>query len=101
MTPNEEQQRDLAENIAELKDMVASRAWKRYSAILTEQVDGRIDGIILTPAGSLDGAMVQEYAKGEVAGLKLALLIVPELIENMNSDYEAGEKLRSDKNERS
>jgi hypothetical protein len=87
--PKADLRHDIAETVNDLKTMIASYAWAKYSALLTEQVTGRIDGMILTPLASLDETLGQEYAKGEAAGLKLALAIVPSLIESMEQDIAA------------
>jgi hypothetical protein len=87
----EDAQAALAENITELKSMVASQPWRRYSALMEEQIQGRINAIILMPLASIDGTLAQEYMKGEIAAIKLCLHIVPDLIENMEQDFAAGE----------
>jgi hypothetical protein len=87
----EDVQAELAETIRELKDLIASRAWGRYSGLMEEQIQGRIDSIILSPVAGADATYHQEYAKGEIAGIKLALLIIPNLIDNMEDDFAKGE----------
>jgi len=56
-----------------LEALLASRGWSILSGILNSQVQTRCDAIILTPLEKRVAVFQQEYAKGEVAGIKLAV----------------------------
>lgn len=81
----------LRENMRELKDMVASRAWKQYSDLIAAQIAGRVDQIILTPLVGHDAVFEQEFAKGELAGMKFCMAILATVIENTETDVSRAE----------
>jgi hypothetical protein len=63
--------RDLQEerlNWARLKD---TPGYQQLMAIAAMQVEGRKQAVFLTPLKSLDGALEQEYQKGEISGIEL------------------------------
>lgn len=75
----------LIEARHQLKTLVASPGWQLYSLMVGKQIMSRTDGIILQALESLDGALAQEYAKGEVAALRLSLTLPQTLEEAMTS----------------
>lgn len=83
-----QEENNLTETIRELKELIASPVWKKYSDLIESQVEGRINTFILSPLATLDGALEQEYAKGEIAGMRLSLGIIPSLIDNMAVDLD-------------
>lgn len=54
--------------------------------MLEEQVRLRTQKIILSPIGSLDETLAQEYAKGEVAALQLTLSMPEALVETLSEE---------------
>lgn len=73
---------ELREKIREIKVLIDSPIWKQYSDLVESQCNGRVDQMILTPLSGFDAALAQEYAKGEIAGMRLALQVLPQLIED-------------------
>lgn len=56
-----------------LKALLESEGWRILRGVLEEQVHNRTESIILVPLEGADAVYGQEYAKGEIAGLRLAL----------------------------
>jgi hypothetical protein len=65
-------------------------AWLLYIELLEAQIQARAD-IILTPAGSIEGAIVLEYVKGAMSGLILARDMPSTIIADMKSASSSGE----------
>lgn len=59
--------------IRAFQELVESAPWKVYCSIVEKQQVVRLDSIVLTPLQSLDAALEQEYAKGEIAGMRTAV----------------------------
>ncbi|MFM6926980.1 MAG: hypothetical protein ACKOX6_00860 [Bdellovibrio sp.] len=78
----------LSENLRALQDLVASSAWKKYSDLIDAQVKGRIDQLVLKPLRGIDETLEQEYAKGEIAGMRFSLNIVADLIDTGAAELE-------------
>lgn len=51
--------------------MVKTPGWKAYRELLEKHIESQ-GSILLNPAGSVDGAILQEYEKGTMRGLILA-----------------------------
>lgn len=64
--------------------MVKSEHWKIYSQLLASRLQSLSD-ILLSPAGSIDGAMAQEYIKGAMFGLVLARDLPSTIISTMKA----------------
>ena len=64
--------------------MVKSEHWKVYSALLGSRLQSFSD-ILLSPAGSVDGAMAQEFIKGAMFGLVLARDLPSTIISTMKA----------------
>lgn len=88
----EEQSRVLGETIREIKELFASQMWQRYSGLVDMQIKGRIDTLVLTPLPSMDAVLGAEYAKGEIAGLKLSQSLPATIIEDLESERQALER---------
>lgn len=86
------QSADLAETMREIKEMFDSRAWQRYSGLVDAQIKGRIDTLVLTPLPSMDAVLGAEYAKGEIAGLKLSQSLPATIIEDLETERQALER---------
>lgn len=89
----------LSEQIRELKELIASPAWQKYSALMDEQQKGRIDTLILSPLPSMDSVLAAEYAKGEIAGIRLCLELVPNMVEQFEAQLEPLEERLGAENE--
>jgi hypothetical protein len=55
--------------LEQLKKLEASEGWKVVSRILDQQAQYRLNTLVATPLKSLDGALEQEYMKGEAEQL--------------------------------
>lgn len=75
----------LIEARHQLNQLVASPGWQLYSLLGGQQIRARTDGIILQPLQGMDAALAQEYAKGEVAGIRLATHLAETMIEAITS----------------
>jgi len=83
---------ELIETRRALNQLLESAAWRMYSTLVQKQIEARINGIILIPLGSLDGALNQEFQKGEIAALRLALAFPDTLINQFTLALEWQEK---------
>lgn len=89
MDDQEEQPRELRELQEErhnLKKLQESAPFKFLVGTADSQIKTRTDNIILRPLANLDEALAQEYAKGEVAGIRLFTQMVPTLIETLDEE---------------
>jgi predicted metal-dependent TIM-barrel fold hydrolase len=59
-------------------------------------VHSRQETILLTPLAAMDAVLEQEFRKGEVAGLKLALALVGIQIDALAEDIETALKEQED-----
>jgi hypothetical protein len=64
--------------------MIRSEHWKVYSSLLASRLQSFSD-ILLSPAGSVDGAMAQEFVKGAMFGLVLARDLPGTIISTMRA----------------
>lgn len=64
-----------------MQGLLSSQGWALLLSVLKEQVEHRTQAIILSPLESLDKAGLQEYAKGEVQALKLAMQMPEAMLE--------------------
>ena len=77
---------DKASQVRSLKDLLDHPAWRVYRAALMEQEVGRRGTILLQPLKALDEALAQEFMKGEVSGLNIALITPGVIIEQLEAD---------------
>lgn len=89
----------LGEQIRELKDLIASPGWQKYSGLMDEQQKGRVDQLVLSPLPSMDAVLGSEYAKGEIAGIRLCLELIPTFIEQLEDEREVLESRLGAENE--
>lgn len=68
-----------------LRQLVASDGWKEYIAIMAQHQKVRLDMIVLAPLSGVDAAFEQEYKKGEIAGISLALSFPQTVIESLDT----------------
>lgn len=69
-----------------LKDLVASEGWAYYISVVETQHRARTDKILLEPLSGTDAVYGQEYMKGEVQGLRLAVNLPQTLIETIEQE---------------
>jgi len=62
---------NIREQIREMELLMESRGWKTLMEYAEQQKKGRIEAAVLTPAGSVDKCIEQEYLKGEIGGIML------------------------------
>lgn len=78
--------RELQEERHNLKKLQESAPFKFVMSTADSQIKTRTDNIILRPLANLDESLAQEYAKGEVAGIRLFTQMVPTMIETLDED---------------
>jgi len=61
----------LQEDLRDMATLLEHRGWKKLMEYAEQQIRGRTDEVILTPAKGLEGAMEQEFMKGEIGGIRL------------------------------
>ncbi len=86
--PREPELRELQEELHNLKKLEQSFEYKQLLKIAEEQIARRENEIILTPLKTHDAVFEQEFAKGEVSGIKLFTNMLPTMIETLESDVE-------------
>lgn len=64
--------RETKELAQELEELMATAGWKRFHELLQKQVLARQGGM-WTPTKGFDGAFEKEFARGEIAGLLVAM----------------------------
>lgn len=77
-----------------LKQLVDSDGWKLYRSIVEKQQTARFDSIVLQPIPTIDAALEQEYRKGEIQGMRLALTLPAALIENLTEAVKSAREQR-------
>lgn len=102
---SEENKKELLSSALELKrayeELQAFPAWATIKAQLEKQVRVRTDRIMLTPLTNLDAAMEQEYAKGEVAGIRLVLCLPEQTVEDLGFEIQQLiNQMKEEENER-
>jgi hypothetical protein len=71
--------------------LVASPEWKAYEELLSVRLQGYSEEL-LSPAGSVDGAMVLEFIKGAMHGMLLAQGLPRVIVEAMKDSMSSGEE---------
>lgn len=92
-TDVENQILNLREKIHEIKVFIDSEPWKQYTRLVDSQCNGRVDQMILTPLSGVDAAFGQEYAKGEIAGMRLAVAMMAQSVEDLQTEMESLEAI--------
>lgn len=88
---------ELREQKEVLQGLLSSPGWDLLREVLEEQIAHRTQAIILSPLESVDRLGVQEYAKGEVAALKLALQMPEAMLEAVVDELkQLEEELKND-----
>lgn len=82
----EGQHSSQSSELSEWQSFLNHSCWGRFSKILEEQANTRAGEILLKPLESMDKAGAQEFMKGEVAGLKLALTTPLSIVEQLKHD---------------
>lgn len=67
-----------------LKALLDSKGWAIVKGILDQQVSARLHDLVVVPLASLDGALAQEFAKGEIAGIKSIVTTLEALYEDVS-----------------
>jgi len=63
---------DKAGDVSQWRRLLDDPVWKMLAETFEAQIRERTNAIVFTPLESVDGAMKQEFMKGEVGGLGLA-----------------------------
>lgn len=82
-----------------LKGLVDSEGWKIYRSIVERQQTVRFDAIVLNPLQGMDQALEQEYRKGEIQGMRLAVTLPESLSEAINQQLRQLRKQREGEHE--
>jgi hypothetical protein len=99
----EEPLRELQEVLSDLTSLKDSRGYKRLMMVAQGQVESRTNQLILAPLAGMDAVFAQEYAKGEIAGIRLFTEIVDDQIKVLEDEIQEKlkeqEKANADSNE--
>lgn len=79
----------VGSRLAVLRHLVESPGWEIYSKLLQDQENLRKGEILLRPLESFSKIPAQEFAKGEVMGLNLAIVMPFTQIEVLTSELQA------------
>ena len=82
MSANDSAIAELRAQVRIIQELLDSAIWKQYSSMVAAQCEGRTNELILSPLATLDGALAQEYAKGEIAGMRFAIQMLPQLVDD-------------------
>lgn len=80
--------RELQEELSKLASLKEHAGYQYLMEIAEAQVKGRMDQMILTPLEGMDQVLRQEYAKGEVAGIRLFTNIVEIRLTDLQEEIE-------------
>lgn len=69
------------EGLSDLRLLLQSQGWALLNKHVQAQIDARTDAIILTPLSRMDDTLEQEYKKGEIAALRLTMVLPQTLVE--------------------
>lgn len=72
-----ENRREYQGALIDFKDLIVTKGWKRLLEIGKAQRKFRMQNVCLNPLEKLDGALGQEFMKGEYAGMGI-LMAIPE-----------------------
>lgn len=76
------QLREALKTKAAYEGLLKSRGWLMLVETMKVQIDARVNNLILTPLnGAEHNIYSQEFAKGEVAGIKLVLALAQQQVE--------------------
>lgn len=82
-----------------LKDMLASEGWAYYISVIEKQQTIRLDQVVLQPLAGHDAVFQQEFMKGEIQGLRMAVSLPQTLIEACELAVEQLKAEQGDENE--
>lgn len=71
------------------EDLQRHPGWIELQKVLQDQANMRHNNIILNPLAGADGVYLQEFQKGECAGLKLAFHLPMQLVESLETEIAA------------
>lgn len=79
-TPTDEEdvvlaKEEVKQQIHDLRALSCHPGWLYMKKHLEDQVDRRVDEIVLLPIEDINKSIKMEYVKGECSGIKLALLL--------------------------
>lgn len=80
--------RELQEELSELNALRNHRGYKKLLLIAEEQVNARISTIVLVPLETSDGVLKQEYAKGEIHGIRLFMAMTDAQIDLIEAEMQ-------------
>jgi len=88
-----EEMQEIRDN---LKVLLASEGWKIYYAIISSQQLIRFNQVVLNPLSGMDETFAQEYAKGEINGLRTAASLPQAIVESIEYDRELEKRREGD-----
>jgi hypothetical protein len=80
--------RELQEQLSNLNALLEHRGYRELMRIAEEQDVARVNTLVLTPLKTMDEALEQEYAKGEIGGIRLFKAMIPTMVEQLQADIE-------------
>lgn len=66
----------------QLKALLDSEGWALYRSIIERQQVARFDAVILNPLQGADQVYPQEYMKGEIQGLRMAVTLPQAMLDD-------------------
>lgn len=95
---DDDELREMQEELATLRKLIESPGWKRVMAIADSQIQNRFTSIIRTPGKTMDGLIEKEYANGEVAGIELFQRLPEIQVETLKQTIDEELKVREGTN---
>lgn len=71
------------------QNLVKSPGWEQLAKYVQDQIDQRRNQLELTPHTELGGVLMDQYLKGEIAGLRLFLSIPDTVIQESKAIIDA------------
>lgn len=88
--------RELQEELSELRSLQKTRGYTRLLFIAEQQIEARVGNLVLNPLEKMDDVLKQEYAKGEIAGIKLFASMTDTHIATLENEIAAKLKKEED-----
>ena len=80
--------RELQEALFDLKALKKHKGYERLLLAADDQVKGRVDNLVLNPLQCMDEVLKQEYAKGEIHGIRLFMAMTDDQIDVLESEID-------------
>jgi len=78
----------IREKLEVLQSLLKFQPWARVVEIIANQIVGR-ERAATKPIDSIGGALVQNYEKGIITGLRLAISLPKTIVDNLQEEFNA------------